>query len=265
MYDKNTDHSFIICAFQESPYLEACIKSLKKQTVQSQIRIVTSTPNRYIDSIASMYEIPVICNHGEHGIAGDWNFALETADTPLVTIAHQDDIYGMRYTESILKAAKRCNHPLILFTNYCELRKDGVTETNRLLKVKRLMLAPLIYAGFWKNIWIRRRILSLGSAICCPSVTIVKDNVDLPVFENNMKSNIDWQAWEKLSNKRGEFAYISKPMMLHRIHEDSTTSILLADDRRREEDLFMYRKFWPDWMARLIEHYYSAAEKSNWL
>ena len=78
-----------------------------------------------------------------------------------------------------------------------------------------------------------------------------------------MKCNIDWQAWEKISGNKGEFAYIPHPMMLHRIHEDSTTSKLLEDDKRREEDLFMYRKFWPEQAARLIEHFYKSAEKSN--
>jgi len=244
---------------------------LLQQTVRSQIKIVTSTPNHHISRIAERYQIPVICNHGEHGIAGDWNFAVQTADTPLVTIAHQDDIYGKHYTESILRAANRCRNPLILFTDYEELREseervDGgtrIARSNRLLRVKRLMLSPLVCKAFWNNIWIRRRILSLGSAICCPSVTIVKDNVNLPVFENNMKSNIDWQAWEKISRNKGEFAYIPHPMMLHRIHEGSTTSKLLEDDKRREEDLFMYRKFWPEQVARLIEHFYKSAEKSN--
>lgn len=263
MHYTSTDHTYVICAYQESSYLEECVRSLKKQTTPSNIIIATSTPNAHIDKIASDYKIPVICNHGEHGIAGDWNFAVSQADTPLVTIAHQDDIYGKHYTESILKTLSKCRHPLIAFTDYCELRKDGVTRSNRLLKVKRLMLSPLLIRKLWSSIWVRRRILSLGSAICCPSVTIVKDHVDLPVFENNMKSNIDWQAWEKISGKKGEFAYIPHPMMLHRIHEDSTTSKLLEDDKRREEDLFMYRKFWPEQVARLIEHFYKSAEKSN--
>lgn len=65
----------------------------------------------------------------------------------------------------------------------------------------------------------------------------------LPVFQNNMKSNIDWQAWELISRQKGEFAYIAKPLMCHRIHEHSTTSELLEVNVRQEEDLFMFRKF----------------------
>ena len=260
---RNSDHTFVICAYKESPYLKDCIRSVKSQSVRSSVLIVTSTPNAYIQGIADQYGIPVVCNHGEDGIAGDWNFAVEAAKTSLVTIVHQDDIYGRHYLEAILRTADLCSYPLILFTDYDELRDGKIVRGNRLLRVKRLMLSPLKIKACWKSIWVRRRILSMGSAICCPSVTIVKKNVSLPVFENNMKSNIDWQAWEKLSRGKGEFAYISSALMLHRIHRDSTTSQLLEKDQRRSEDLYMYRKFWPEWIAGIIEHFYQAAEKSN--
>ena len=103
----------------------------------------------------------------------------------------------------------------------------------------------------------------MGNAICCPAVTLVRNAVPLPVFQNNMKSNIDWQAWELLSRQKGEFAYIAKPLMCHRIHEHSTTSELLEVNGRQEEDLFMFRKFWSEPVARLISLLYKNSEKSN--
>lgn len=256
-------HTFVVCAYKESQFLEACISSLMKQTVKTKILIATSTPNQTIDELAQKYGLTVKVNAGEGGIANDWNFACTCADTPLVTLAHQDDVYLETYTEQILAALNQCEHPLIAFTDYYELRTEGIVRQNLLLRIKRLLLFPLKYKFFWKNKWIRRRILSLGSAICCPSVTLVKEHLQLPLFENNMKSNIDWQAWEMLSRKDGEFAYVNKPSMLHRIHETSTTSELLSVNGRREEDLVMYRKFWPSWMANLIEVFYKKSEKSN--
>ena len=258
-----TDHSFIICAYQESPYLEACIRSVLSQTVKSDVKLVTSTPNAYIQKVANRHGLPLIINKCGSGIADDWNFAIHTAETSLVTIAHQDDIYGKHYTEAIIKTVNQCDHPLILFTDYDELREGEIVRNNRLLRVKRLMLSPLKLKVNWKRIWLRRRILSMGSAICCPSVTVVKDHVALPIFENNMKSNIDWQAWEKISRQKGEFAYVPAPLMLHRIHKGSTTSELLMGDQRRNEDLYMYQKFWPGWVAKSIEHFYQNAERSN--
>lgn len=261
-YNENA-HTFVICAYKESPYLEECVKSVLNQSVKSHVRIATSTPNPHIMEIAQKYHLKVEVNKGEKGIAGDWNFAVSCADTPLVTIAHQDDIYRKIYAEFILRAINLCDHPLIAFTDYYELRDGETVKKNKLLKVKRILLTPLKYRKFWNSKFVRRRILSLGSAICCPSVTLVKENLALPVFKNNMKSNIDWQAWEEISKQKGAFAYVSKPCMKHRIHEESTTSELLKKNERKEEDLMVYRKFWPECIAQVIEHFYQSGEKSN--
>ena len=45
MKTENKEHTFVVCAYGESPYLEKCIDSLEKQTVKSRILIATSTPN----------------------------------------------------------------------------------------------------------------------------------------------------------------------------------------------------------------------------
>ena len=37
------DHVFVVLAYRESPYLEACIRSLENQTVRSRMIIATST------------------------------------------------------------------------------------------------------------------------------------------------------------------------------------------------------------------------------
>ena len=257
------EHTFAVCAYGESPYLEECLLSLLDQRKKTQILITTSTPNSHITALAKKYNLPIYVNQGEKGLAGDWNFAYNCAATPFVTLAHQDDRYYENYTEDVLAAAKRCQHPLILFTDYNELRNGKTVSSNRLLKIKRLLLSPLKLQIFWKSRFVRRRILSIGSAICCPAVTLAKQNLADFSFKNNMKSNIDWQAWEELSRRRGEFAYVAKPGMEHRIHQASTTSELIEENGRREEDLYMFRKFWPGWVAKLIEKVYQSSEKSN--
>ena len=84
---KRNDHTFAICAYKESPYLEECILSLKNQTVKSNIIMATSTPNEWIQGLAEKYEIPLYINTGEGGIAQDWNFAYRQAKTDYVTAA----------------------------------------------------------------------------------------------------------------------------------------------------------------------------------
>lgn len=43
----NMNHTFVICAYKESPFLEECVKSLLAQSERSVIKLATSTPNDY--------------------------------------------------------------------------------------------------------------------------------------------------------------------------------------------------------------------------
>ena len=74
-------HTFAICAYKQSPYLEECICSLTAQTVKSNIIIATSTPNDYIKALAEKYHLSLYINQGESGIAQDWNIAYRQAKT----------------------------------------------------------------------------------------------------------------------------------------------------------------------------------------
>ena len=202
-------------------------------------------------------------NEGEKGITQDWNFAYKMADADMVTIAHQDDVYLSNYTEEILRMEKMAKKPLILFTDYAELRNGVLVKKNRLLKVKRILLYPLRFKCFWNSRFVRRRILSLGSPIACPAVTYVKENLPETIFKAGFRSDEDWEAWEMLSKRKGAFAYTPNIGMCHRIHEESETSIILGDNARGEEDFVMFCKFWPKPIAKLLTKVYSTAEKSN--
>lgn len=256
-------HSFIICAYKESPFLEQCIQSLKRQTEKTVIKIVTSTPNEYIAQLADKYGVEYIINTGEKGISEDWNFAYRQATTPYMTIAHQDDVYAPEYVADFLHYVKNEKRPLIFFTDYAEIREDKICKNNELLKVKRMMLIPLEWKSLWKNRWVRRRILSMGSPICCPSVGFCKDNLPERIFEQHFRSCEDWEAWEQLSKLKGSFVYCKKILTYHRIHDGSETTAIIQDNMRSKEELEMYRKFWPEFFAKILVKLYARGQKSN--
>ena len=77
MKDIRNLHTFVICAYKESPFLEECIQSLKNQKSRSSVKMVTSTPNEHIRNLAEKYEIPLFVNEGEGGIVQDWNFGYK--------------------------------------------------------------------------------------------------------------------------------------------------------------------------------------------
>lgn len=258
------DHTFVICAYKESIYLEECILSLKKQTLQSSIIISTSTQCEYIQRMADKYQIPLYINTKRAGeIADDWNYGYLRAETSVVTIAHQDDIYLPTYTEEVIRNLNRCKRPIIAFTDYAEIRDNVVIKNNHLLKIKRIMLSPLRYSVLWKSRLIRRRILAFGSAICCPSVTYIKEQLPETVFEPGYRSCVDWQAWEKLSKYKGEFVYCNQVLMCHRIHQESATTAIIQDHDRTKEDYDMFCRFWPKPLAYIIEMLYQKSERSN--
>ena len=260
-YAKN--HTFVVCAYKESPYLEECIQSLIDQTIKSNILITTSTPNAHIENIAKKYEIPVKVNEGESGIVQDWNVAYRQVNTDYLTIAHQVDIYLENYVEGFYQKINNVKNPLIYFCNYGEIRNGIAVDNNRLLSVKRIMLKPLEWKRTWNSIWVRRRVLSLGCGICCPSVIYNKKLIKQPPFEVQYRSDEDWQAWEKLSRKKGAFVYNPEIGMRHRVHEESETSIILNDGARAREDYEMFCKFWPRFIAKVLVRFYSSSEKSN--
>ena len=263
--DRTADHTFAICAYGESPYLEQCINSLLRQTIKSRIVLFTSTPNEHIDKFAQKYGLPLIINEEPRGIAADWNYAYEHAGSKLVTLTHQDDIYYPDFLRQTLDHINLSHRPMMAFTAYHERHdEDTVTEKDFInLKVKGILLAPLKSKKLQGNKWLRRRILSFGNPICCPSVTYVKENLPEVIFEEGLSTNLDWGAWEKLSVRDGSFVYVPEALMAHRIYPESATGKLIRNGVRSREDLKILQRFWPTPIAKAINIIYSNSQKNR--
>ncbi len=263
MLKSDARHTFVVCAYKESEYLEQCVQSLLKQTEKSQIIMATATPNDSILSVAEKHQIPLRINNGASGIAQDWNFAYSQASTDYVTLAHQDDIYEPTYTAQMLANMESVSSPLIFFSNYYEIRNSNKVVSNKLLIVKRLLTAPLRIKRFQQLAAARWFCLAFGNGICCPSVTFAVNNLPKEIFTVHFRSDVDWQAWEQLSRLKGSFCYDSKMLVGHRIHGDSETTKIIGDGQRTREDLEMFQKFWPKMIAKLLNGLYATSEKSN--
>ena len=271
MENENIKHTFVICAYKESPYLEECIKSLKHQKTKSVIKLATSTPCKYLESMCEKYDIEYCVRDGISGIAADWNYAYSLADTDYVTIAHQDDVYHPEYVRCILEYMRRCQKMLIAFTDYSEMRNGKECIGGLNLYIKRFLLVPLRNIDKSYQKWRKRAVIRFGNAICCPSVTYNKKELDdllkkenkSELFREHFRSNLDWETWEWLSKKDGGFVYINKLLMSHRIHEESETSATIMENKRKNEDYEMFCQFWPVGIAKLLSGVYGESERSN--
>lgn len=254
-------HTFVICAYKESEFLEPCIQSLLDQTLKTQILMITSTDNEYIRNMAKKYTIPLSIN-AKGGIGEDWNFALDIAEEAgyeYVTLAHQDDIYLPSYAKKCLGAMTKDS--LIAFTNYQEIKNGEVIPKNKNLIIKEKLLSPI--KAFPKSKFIRNRSLSLGNGICCPAVTYHLNNLGAFRFATNFTSNLDWDAWYRIGSMDGSFCYLPEALMCHRIHENSETSNAIENDLRTQEDLKMLKRYWPAFLAKLLNKFYSKGQESN--
>ena len=259
-------HVFVVCAYRDSKYIGELFEALSSQTRRSKVIVTTSTPVETMMEKADSFGFPVIVNPMARGIAADWNFAYDQADADYVTLAHQDDIYLPEYAERVLGALEqretRGRLPILAYTRYFEIRHGERVDSNTLLRVKNLMNAPIrLFPG---SGWIRNRMLSMGCPISCPAVTYNKKRFPDFRFDETMKNDMDWEGEARLASEKGDYIYLNTPLVGHRVHADSATTININDGDRYREDYMMYKKYWPDPIARFLLSFYSRALKSNY-
>ena len=157
------EHSFAVCAYGDSPYLERCLRSLKAQTAPSELLICTSTPSPFIAGLAEKYGIPLHVRDGASGIGADWNFAFDMARGRFVTLAHQDDMYEKHYAARLLSAAERWPD-MTLFTTASATVKNGAVQPDRAPEiVKKLLRIPLRFRCLADRTAVKRLVLRMES------------------------------------------------------------------------------------------------------
>ena len=199
------DHTFAICAYKDSPYLEECVRSLVNQTVPANIILCTSTPSPYIEAIAGKYGIPVCVREGKSDIQDDWNFAYGQTKTRYVTLAHQDDIYEPDYLESFLAAVKRYPDISLYFTAYTAICGGRPDPAERTCRVKRLLCSLVRFHRLASLRWVKKSCLCLGNSISCPMTTYNRQIAGERPFQSRLKFALDWEMYWKLSERPGRF------------------------------------------------------------
>ena len=256
---KKYSHTFVICAYKECRYLEQCILSLINQTVSSNIIMVTSTDNDFINRMAIKYKIHLYVRKGKSDIQKDWNFGYRKANSDLVTIVHQDDIYEKNYLEQILKFYQFNNNVLFLCTDYYVL-KDNKKELDINSKLKRILKFPLRFSLFNGLKWFKVGALSFGNSINCPSVTYNKLLLGSNnIFTSKLKFSLDWDTFLKFAKGKGKIGYISKKLICYRIHDEATTVEFINSKERLKEDIIMFEKIWPKFIVKFIMKFYVRA------
>lgn len=253
------EHTFAVCAYGESKYLEYCIKSVLNQTEKSNVIICTSTPNIFIKNLADKYNIKLYIREGKSDIKDDWNYAYNMADTQYVTLAHQDDIYNKNYVRELHKKINKVNDDfLIYYTGYRPLKNNKVsTDINCIIRA--VLRTPLNISFLQKIKYVKLTTLAFGNSICCPSVTYNKEMNKDDVFTSELKYNIDWDTFYKIAKQKGRFLYNNRILTYYRIHDEATSKMFIDNSGRIKEDTIMFDKFWPHFITLIIMKFYKKA------
>lgn len=263
-------HTFAICAYQDSPYLEACIRSVTTQSQPTNVILCTSTPSAYIRSLAEQYRIPMYVREGESDIQADWNFAYEMADSRYVTIAHQDDLYSRSYVKTLARYLQKYPDTSLFTTDYVTVKDHQLVFGERLVRIKKLLRLPLRIPRLNHISWVKKAALCFGNSICCPACTYRKaaskkngaEGSPKPFFDSECRFALDWDHLITMAEEPGRFICAEKPLVYHRLHKDAATNVCMKNSIRFQEEQQMFSRLWPEPAVRLLMKYYQKAYDS---
>jgi Glycosyltransferases involved in cell wall biogenesis len=251
-------HAFVVPAYGQSPYLDACLASLAAQRRPSRIHVATSTPYDGLDALCARHGASLNVHAPNLGIGRDWNMALRQSDADWITVAHQDDLYDPGFSESVMTLVAGSGDCGFVFTDAREVDEAGaVRGASMNQRVKRL-LAGSAFLGRRqiRGSLARRILLGFGNPVSCPAVTInMRLHPDF-VFREDLRTNMDWMAWVDLSRTAG-IARIREKMMSHRVHGASETARCLDDGARRREDKMVFAEMWPRAISVPLQRLYA--------
>lgn len=260
------EHTFVIPVYRTAPNLGALLGSLRAQTgPRSDIRLASSTPSAALQEFARLHGVPLHVNPRRVDIAADWNFALGAAQTSLVTLAHQDDLFTPGYASSLIGALSRHPAALIAFSDYSEHTPRGTRPLNLNLRIKRALCRRAF--GTRECISERRdklRLLSLGNPVCCPSVMLNRATLGREFcFPPGFQTNLDWMAWLELARRPGGFVYVRESLVSKGVHPGSETTTTIANRARQREDRVLFESIWPRPAAALLTVIYRLGYFAN--
>ena len=243
----------MVVAYGLSPYLEDCLRSLVAQTVRTPVVISTSTPFEGMQEIADQYAAELIVHLPNRGIGHDWNQALGAAKTPLVTLAHQDDVYDPSFTEAKLAAHREFPHAAISFSRAGEMLEDGRKRHAPRNQFVKRVLVEVAFLGrrFFKGGLRKRLLLGFGNPVLCTTVTFNTKASGQFRFREDLRTNMDWTAWIELA-ETGGIVRSADSLAHRRVHATSETAACINDGTRIAEDTLVFQSFWPRPVAILI-------------
>lgn len=195
-------------------------------------------------AIAESLRVRVVRNEVRRGLAGNWNAAFALASTPLLVIAHQDDVYEPAF----LATAERLleTHPRAFIAH---TRAQYVDERER----PAGNAASRFKDSFWpadepyeREPDAELRMLHGGNYIICPAVMYRMSAVTkIGAFNERYRFVPDWEYWLRGLLAGFTITGTHARLVKWRRHDESATRQEEATLRRYDEELELL-----EWLSR---------------
>ncbi len=198
-------------------------------------------------------------------ISADWNFALATANTRFVTLAHQDDLFECSYVTRLRAALSANPGAIMAFCDYSEHSPHGTApaksqSANKARPLHEESSAP-------ENAFPRRATKCAFYRWATRSVAPVSCWIGQKIpnfrFPSGFHTNLDWMAWLSLAHGPGGFVYVRDRLISKGVHADSATTATIANRTREREDRVLFDALWPRPVAAALAAAYRLGYRAN--
>jgi glycosyltransferase involved in cell wall biosynthesis len=220
-------------------YLRAAIESVLRQTSPEWRLIVCddSPDPGTAELVTSFADSRVRYFRNDHnlGMAGNWNRCLETAETDLVNLLHNDDELLPNYVEVMLQAGREHPDAAAFFCRAKVIDSTGRERFSPADYVKQFLQprsrGPLVLEG-------RSAIEALmhGDFIMCPTVCYRKSRLPAERFNGDWRMVLDLDFFTRILLNRGTMVGLPAVAYAYRRHAENATSQYTESLLRFEEE-----------------------------
>ena len=219
------------------PQLDAISEGLAESFAKRAWNPIThqSAPDRY--------------RRGLELCAGSWR------KLHFVTLAYQDDCFGVFYVARLRDALRRHPGALFAFCDYSEHTPFGPRRINTNLRIKRALRHRAFGSEECIAVITAKKVRPIGrqvNPICCPSVMLDRSVLPDFRFPDGLQSNLDWMAWLELARRPGGFVYVRENLISKGVHSASETTAAIANSVRDREDRALFEILWPRLLAAAL-------------
>jgi len=225
-------------------FITQAINSVLEQSVEGWQLFVVNDEQQQKESLqrlVSQYNHPrVIYKHNPKAcsMADNWNYALEQAQTDLVTLLHDDDMLAPNYVENMLLLANKFPRSACYYSGVQLINENGKTTLTLADSVKSLIspTKPIIHINGDSGL----ASLLNGCYIFCPTMCYRKSFLPATPFNSAYSMVTDFKFYFDTLYAGHTITGTQEKLYYYRRHNQNQTAKLTQNMMRFEEEIDFY-------------------------